>query len=263
MRPSPGQLPLERPQPYPMAAFDLEIAKEVPDGEDWAPFRPFGVACAAIAVESDIPGGEPSYEFFTDRGPDVAGRLLARLAELAETHAIVGFNSASFDFDVLAEETGDYATCARLAFDHYDLIHHVLVAVGYKKSLDSCCEGSGIQGKAHAVRLNDGTLLESMSGREAPRMWGAGEHSAVLAYLKEDVRATLELAMAMRDTGQLSWVTNKGKPYSSSFSRLYTVREALGMKMPYQGWMGPPWPSPAEDMKWALEYDEPKEDGHE
>lgn len=241
-----------------MAAWDLEIATEVPDGEDWAPFRPFGISCAAIAIEGE--GGETSYEFFTNEvSANPAHRLLYRLAELAETHAIVGFNSASFDFDVLAEETGDYATCARLALDHYDLIHHVLVAVGYKKSLDSCCEGSGIQGKAHAVYLNDGTLLESMSGREAPRLWAAGEHSAVLSYLKEDVRATLELAMAMRGTGRLSWVTNKGKPYSSSFPRLYTVREAIPMSMPYQGWMDPPYPSPAADMKWALEFDEPGE----
>lgn len=251
MKPSPGQLPLERPLPFPLAAFDLEIVKELPDGEPWEPHRPYGVACAAIALESDIPGGEPSYEFFTDRGPNVAGRLLCRLTELAETHAIVGFNSASFDFDVLAEETGDYATCAKLAFDHYDLIHHVLVAVGYKKSLDSCCEGSGIRGKAHAVRLNDGTLLESMSGREAPRMWGAGEHSAVLAYLKEDVRATLELAMAMRSTGKIAWVTASGRPRSSSFPRLFTVRETMEMRLPNQSWMDPPWPSPTRDMEWA------------
>jgi hypothetical protein len=249
MKPAPGQLPLERPQPYPLAVFDIEIAKEVPDGEDWSRFRPFGISCAAIAMEgTDL---DPRVEFFTDSTPDIAGRLLGRLMALSVTHAIVGFNSASFDWDVLAEETGWRDTCAKLCLGHYDLIHAVLCNTGYKKSLDSCCKGMGVTGKTHVVHLKDGTVIESMSGKDAPRLWAEGEHFAVLNYLRGDVLATLELAMAMRNEGKIAWVTSSGRPRSASLPRLFTVAEALEVRMPNQSWMDPPWPSPARDMEWA------------
>lgn len=241
------------PSPYPLAAFDIEIRTELPDDRAaWASCRPYGVACAGFAREE--PTGGITFEFVTDMAGDAAGRTLDYLLGLvAGGWTVVGFNSASFDFDVLAEEVGPgrRQEVIDLCLGHIDLIHVPLCHSGYKKSLDSCCAGSGVAGKAHAVELNDGTLLESMSGKDAPRLWGLGERSAVLAYLKEDVRSTLELAQAARLSNRLSWVTSGGRLRSAQFERLFTVREALEQRMPSQHWMEPPYPSPAADMEWT------------
>lgn len=244
-----GQLSLEPPQPYPMAAWDIEIATETPDGGDWAAHRPFGIACAAIAVED----GPTDYhvEFFTNQTPAIASRLLGRLEALAGSHTIIGWNSAGFDFDVLAEESGEHDSCVRLALGHIDLMQLIVVTKGYPKKLADVCAGMGLEGKLTKVALRDGTVMESMHGKDAPRLWADGEHEAVLAYLREDVRATLEVGREARRLRCLQWVTASGRMASAPLPTLHTFKECLGIRMPYQGFLTPPLPSPAASFAWS------------
>ncbi|MGB3717775.1 MAG: hypothetical protein WA996_25415 [Candidatus Promineifilaceae bacterium] len=79
-----------------------------------------------------------------------------------------------------------------------------------------------------------------MSGEMAPEMWRAGERDAVLAYLKEDVRSTLETGEAITQKRGIGWTAKSGKWNYQQFSRLLTVAECLVIPEPDTSWMTDP-----------------------
>ena len=223
-----------------LAAFDLEIAAVVPDTvQEWSKVKGLGISCAAIAF-SDIDEVEvwqrvPRFE------KSVSIDLVERLGELSEEgYTLVTWNGCSFDFRVLAEESGLVQRCGQLALNHVDLMLIVTFTKGWYLSLQAALQGAGLSGKLTRVRLSTGREIRDMDGSKAPALWAAGEHDAVLAYLKDDVVQLLKLAQLVSRRGRLSWLSRTGNPQEVRLSRLQTVTECFDIPEPDTSWMSNP-----------------------
>jgi hypothetical protein len=240
-----------------LAAFDLEIAKELPeDASDWKAHRPLGISCAAIQLSHEDPRGQTLLHY---AGPQMTNDecqvLVAELAGLAgDGYTLVTWNGLGFDWDVLAEESGLHAECARLALAHVDLMFIVVAIKGHYLALDTACRGMGVKGKLKSVTLGDGQVLEGMSGAMAPALWAQGEHQAVLDYLADDVRSTLELAQAIERYRALRWISRRGRANRIAVPQLYSVEACLQLPLPDTGWMTSP-PSRSQMTAWMTQSD--------
>lgn len=222
----------------PFVAFDIEIANPFPDGvDDWQPFRPFGISCAATLTSdgqmtlwhgrnpgSTVPGDRMTRE-------EVA-ELIAHLESLATGgHTILTWNGLGFDFDVLAEESGLIARCRDLALDHVDMMFHFFCLQGYALGLDRAAKGMGLAGK-----------LPGMTGALAPRYWAEGRRQEVLEYVQQDVRTTLDLALNVQQQHALTWTDSRGKPQRLRLpSGWLTVRQTMALPLPSVSFMRNPW----------------------
>src|SRR5574338_1487953 len=106
-------------------AFDLEIARVIPDGvEDWSRFRPFGITCAATVEIEGTPkiwhGHTPDGGIAAQMSREEAAELVAYLeAEVAAGKTLLTWNGAGFDFSVLAEESGQLSTSDPASLDYF------------------------------------------------------------------------------------------------------------------------------------------------
>lgn len=246
-----------------LASFDLEIAKSLPDKQcpvclsenvmtidkesmcydcgkfgniydfrsDWKNHRPLGITCAATYtspkyyISSHIRNWHNKSIKMNQMD---AWHVVNDLQVIRERgYKIVTWNGLAFDFDVLAEESGMYDECAELALNHIDLMLIVVAMRGHWLGLDKAAKGAGIQGKLKEVRLSNGEMLDDMSGGKAPALWKAGEYKAVLDYLADDVRVTLELAQWIEKHKRIQWTSDKGYEQYFNVPKLYTVRECL------------------------------------
>lgn len=245
-----------------LASFDLEIAAQLPEYEcpvcggehievkgnmgmclncttikslfefrsDWKNHRPLGITCADIMLSRKDQRGVHLTHYVPNRalGKDECQAMIAKLISLVDDgYTIVGWNSTNFDFDVLAEESGMYKECAELALNSIDLMFIVVTLRGHYLGLDKAAKGANIQGKLHEVTLTDGTKLTDMSGGKAPGLWKAGEYQAVLDYLADDARSTLELAQWIEKHKMIRWISERGFEQKIHVPKLYTVRECL------------------------------------
>ena len=232
-----------------LAAFDLEIASEIPDGvDDWQTVAPLGISCAAVALSD---GDEPR---FWKGEPQMTqaecGDIVTELQALRRNgYTFLTWNGCRFDFAVLAQESGLRDDCAGLAMDHVDLMLMVTFRKGWFLSLEKALRGAGLAGKLKEVALSNGTMIKDMNGAKAPGLWAAGEHKAVLAYLREDVTQMLSLADVIREKKAIRWRSNSGKPQAVSVSKLLTVRECFEIPEPDVSWMDNP-PSRRAFVEW-------------
>ncbi len=228
-------------------AFDIETAKILPpDTRDILAHRPLGIACAA-AHASDS-GEVMTWHGHTSSGspsPQMsqaeAGSLVTDLTRLvAEGYTLVTWNGLSFDFNILAEESGAREACADLALDHVDMMFHVVCSQGHYLSLQKAAVGMSLTGK-----------LADVSGAEAPAMWAGGEYEKILAYCAQDVRVTAELAVECDRAKALRWVTQRGKQTSMKLPKGWApVRDALELPVPDTSWMTSP-PDREQIMAWT------------
>jgi hypothetical protein len=218
------------------AAFDLETAKVLPaDVEDVLAHRPLGIACAAVAFAD---GPEPRT--WVGSGPSgpaprlsqaEAKDLVSVLTSLvSEGYMLLTWNGLHFDFNILAEESGLPAQCARLALSHVDMMFHAVCGLGHFLAIQKAAEALRIPGKTAGI-----------SGAMAPAMWAAGRHAEVLAYNIQDVRLTLAVAQTCEQRRELPWVTRKGTigrmPLSNGW---LSVEEARRLPLPDTSWMSKP-----------------------
>lgn len=220
-------------------ALDIEIAALIPDGEqDWKQYRPLGITCAAIAFMSSE-GEMFAYPFWgsdlADKDKSFAARMsryeCAALVKTLQTAIDDGFtllthNGVSFDFDVLAEESGMHAECVELAMSSVDTMLHFFCEKGYPVGLDAVCKGLGLAGKT-----------EGVSGALAPAMWANGQYQEVLDYCANDAKMTLQVALDTEGLGRLYWHSKAGKRNSMPLKRWLTAREALSLPLPNTDWM--------------------------
>ena len=105
------------------AAFDLETGADIPEDDDWQDHRPLGITCAALYAPEL---GEPITWHGTDETGEIADRmnseeltLMVRQLEHLQQRGftIVTWNGLGFDFDVLAEESGQLEKCRQLALN--------------------------------------------------------------------------------------------------------------------------------------------------
>ena len=158
--------------------------------------------------------------------------LVAHLeSAVAAGATLVTWNGAGFDLDVLAEESGLGGRCRELALAHVDMMFHFFCAQGYAIGLDKAAKGMGLAGK-----------LPGMNGALAPRYWADGRRQEVLDYVQQDVRTTLDLALAAGAKRTLSWIDSRGRPQRLPLPQGWlTVRQALALPKPDVSWMRNPW----------------------
>ncbi len=220
-------------------AFDIETAKILPQQvQDLKAHRPLGVACAAtLSGLDDAP--RLWYGRTDDQAPagrmsrDEAAELVDFLVESVSNGAtILTWNGLGFDFDILAEESGMVEECKRLALGHVDMMFHVFCELGYPIALDRAAQGMRLTGKSSDV-----------ASHMAPRLWAEGKTGAVLDYVSQDVRATLELAQACEQQRVLRWVARSGSVRDMKLrSGWLTVEAALRLPEPDTSWMDEPMP---------------------
>jgi len=232
------------------AAFDIEIAKDLPENGRWQDVAPLGITCAAIAFSD---GRKP--QFYTGI-PSMSRldcqKLVRELEDLSGQYRLLTWNGCGFDFAVLAQESGLIEECARLALDHIDLMLTVTFTKGWYLSLEKALKGYGLKGKRKVVTLKDGTVLEDMHGEKAPRLWAAGEHEAVLTYLADDVGELIKLMNAVDKTGWIRWTSNSGKLQTVSIPKSCTVQRCFDIPKPDTSWMSDP-PTREQFVKWMPE----------
>jgi len=217
-------------------AFDIETAKEWPDGESWRPHRPLGISCAAtLPGDTGVPNvwhGKADDGSPADRmsRQDAAGLVDHLLAMLGEGYTILTWNGLGFDFDVLAEESGRADDCKRLALGHVDMMFHVFCQLGFPVGLDAAAKAMHLPGKP-----------EGMTGLLAPAMWAEGKRQEVLEYVAQDVRTTLDLATLCEREKRLRWITRRGKVSSMALPNGWlAASSALKLPEPDTSWMTRP-----------------------
>ena len=219
-------------------AFDIETAKAVSfGGSDWRLHRPLGICCAATLLEGeDIPmiwhGGKSRTRPAKQMKQHELSKLVEYLTRKSESgFTILTWNGVGFDFDVLAEESGDFKLCRRLAINHVDMMFHVLCRLGYGIALDSAARGMGIEGKYQGVN----SVL-------APVLWMSGKREKVFKYVEQDVRTTLNLAKTCEARGCLGWLTRSGRQRNLLIPKGWlTVNQANKLPEPASAWYFSQW----------------------
>jgi hypothetical protein len=186
-------------------SFDLEIAKILPgDFSDWKKQRPLGITCAATKLGTE----EPLVWFSKEENGSASGRMtqndLGTLVVYLEQavdggYQIVTWNGLGFDFNILAEESGEWDRCRVLAANHIDMMFDFFCRTGYPIALDKAAKGMGLKGK-----------LEGVTGDQAPILWNQGQVEKVLAYVAQDAVTTYDVAVAADARGRISWITQRG-----------------------------------------------------
>ena len=223
-------------------AFDLEIAALIPDDEtDWKQYRPLGITCVGFAYTKDSGDIKTFALCGEELGNDTplprmtkndCQEIVQRLQRAIDRgYTILTWNGLSFDFDVLAEESGMHAECCDLAMNHVDAMFQVHCLKGFPVGLDAVSKGLGLAGK-----------MEGVSGAKAPYLWHEGQYQTVLEYVQQDVRSTLEVALAIEQRRGLTWIAKSGKRNSLPIAKLLTVAEALQLPEPDTSWMTEPMP---------------------
>jgi len=217
-------------------AFDIETAKEWPDGADWKRYRPLGIACAAT-LPGDSETARPWHGSTGDAQPADrmsrrdAVKLVDHLLRMSrDGYVILTWNGLSFDFDVLAEESGMFKECRSLALGHVDMMFHVFCRLGFPVGLDAAAKAMRLPGKP-----------EGMSGLLAPRMWAEGKRQKVLDYVAQDAGTTLDLARKCEQQRSFRWITRRGTTKQMSLGTGWlTVSAALDLPEPDTSWMTRP-----------------------
>lgn len=248
--------------PNNLAAFDLEIHKEIPwiikfpDGTESKPYydhdlalrdaaavgpearlivddfgkhRPLGITCARVSI------GQDKRTFAADApgkmSQEQALELLAFLQALHDDgNTLVTWNGLGFDFLTLAEESGDFDTCAQLALNHWDIMFNFFCEQGYTIGQDATARGMGLPGKP-----------EAMDGAIAPVAWKDGRHEQVKSYVASDGDQLLQIAQMVLSRKSISWVAKSGKNAVRQITPLLNV-QALHLPLPDTSWMDSPWP---------------------
>jgi hypothetical protein len=232
-----------------LIAWDLEIAKPLPEppeddpySVDWRDHRPLGITCAVACFKNS-----DGHRFKTWHGApqmdkaDCQDMVNELLGYTRAGFTIVTFNGLGFDFQVLAEESGMGLECADMAMNHIDIMFQWFCRKGWHIGLDNTCEANNVKGKLKEVTLNSGEVITEIDGADAPRLWAEGEHEAVLAYAKEDVRSLLDLAHVIQVRNRIHYVSKSNKNYTIR-DGLIPVKRALNFKEPYTAWMSNPRP---------------------
>ncbi len=221
-----------------MLAFDIEIAKELPDDPgDFKANRPLGISCAAaLTSEGDFSvwhGGKRDGKYAEQMTEAEVLEMIDFLWDTVQAgYQIYTWNGLGFDFDILFEESGEDERCKLMARSHVDMMFYFFCIKGYAISLDKAARGMGLEGKT-----------EGMDGALAPRMWREGRYEQVLDYVAQDVRITLGIAQQCDLEKKLYWTSNRGRDQDCPLPFGWLpVNQVQKLPEPDTSWMSTPWP---------------------
>lgn len=231
--------------PQGLIALDLETSELIADMSRWQDYRPLDISCAATV---DTNGREEVWHGPEQEDGTLAqamdskqvGKLVHRLWSAAsEGYLVITWNGLAFDFCALADNAPNAKArraCEVLALrQHIDIAFAMLCSRGYMIGLEAAARGLRVPGK-----------IEGMSGKLAVEAWAQGREGQerVLAYVRQDAQATLDIYQAIMHLGYLPWTSRSGRRQSWSpertQNRLYTVQEATELPEPDTSWMGQP-----------------------
>lgn len=216
-------------------SYDIEIYDQI-DGDqiDVSAIKPS--VAAYCTNENDV----IFYEGDPFMSKETARQLVVDMyAKYKEGFIPFTWNGLSFDFKLLALYSGLIKECADMALNGVDGMFLVVAHNGYMLGLDKVLNGCNVGSKLHTVTLNNGVAFDSMSGKEAPRLWQAKEFEAVKAYLKDDVIMPFRLAHKLCETKKMSWLSNSGRQ-NFLYTEMLTVKDALKLPLPDTSWMKAP-----------------------
>ena len=218
-------------------AFDIETAKSIPGTDfNWKPHRPIGISCIASQLSDDA---EPRVWFSQTANGSPAPQMsridvaafVQHVASAAQSGITpLSWNGLAFDFDILAEESGQADVCKKLALSHVDMMFHIVCEKGYPVALKNAASGLRLPGK-----------LAGVEGIDAPVLWARGEFDKVKEYVSQDVRTTLAVAMESEKRKSFAWTTRKGTVSSMPLGQGWlSVEAALQLPLPDTSWMSDP-----------------------
>ncbi len=219
-------------------AFDIETAKILPENfGDLHDHRPLGITCMATWC-SDESSARTFYSKNSDGTPasqmtkeDVAAFVEHLKEKLQEGYTIITHNGLSFDFVIVAEESGKIDDCRDLAMTHVDMMYHFFCGKGFGIGLNAAAKAIGVSKPAN------------VDGSVAPRLWKEGDYQTVLDYVAQDCRLTLDVAEASEKAKKISWITKRGTTSHFELPNGWlTVEEAYLLPLPDTSWMDNPWP---------------------
>ena len=218
-------------------AFDIEIAKTIPEGiDDWSSLHPLGISCAATWASDESTAkvwcGRDAWGAIS---PQMTMKELWLLVDYLHQmtlngYQIVGLNTAGFDFRELAASSCRWHVCKEIAWSHVDLFFHVFCERGFSPGLNAMAHGMDLAGKT-----------EGIDGAKAPELWAKGQYGKVLEYVVQDVRTTLDVAIAVESEGFLRWASKSGKLQAVRIDRWLPVVDAAELPVPDNSWMDKPW----------------------
>lgn len=207
-------------------AFDLAVAEEVPDGEKMNAHLPLGISCAAT-LSSDTGllitwhGGTHDESASGRLTPEEAKIIVQTLVDKVDAgYTLVTWNGLSFDLPIMAEESGLEPECRFLASRHVDMMFHVY-----------CIKGQYLELEAAALGMELPMSTQTITGREAPRLWAQGKHQQVLDHLAGNLQTTIGVALACERRKVLLWTNKRGSSQGMDLpSGWLTVPEAAAIK---------------------------------
>jgi hypothetical protein len=214
-------------------SYDIEIYETIGEGEEVDYHKIHPSVAATCTTENDV-------KYYYDY-PYMSKETAQRLVKDIQSHQLLGYvpfgwNSCSFDFRLLAYHSGMIEECAEIALNHVDGMLLITFNKGFYLGLDTSLVGAGLETKLHKVNLNDGSLLEGMSGKLAPELWRKGEYQAVKDYLRLDVIQPLKLCFAIEKNRGIQWTSKSGRPMYQK-TDMVLVKDLFKIPAPDTSWM--------------------------
>lgn len=194
--------------------------------------------CGAIAYRNE---GEIEVEYFWFGESSGAHEMIERLLEMQSYGAtIVGFNSTSFDYRILAKETGMYEQAEIAALNSVDIMLEFFFRNGYMISLDKILSRYNITQKKKTATTSTGRVVD-VGGAEVNQLWDEKEYNTVIEYLKNDVVSTLELIENIIADDMILYSTSSGKQKELPLNGgIRTVRNLWKIPKPSVSWIKNP-----------------------
>ena len=221
-----------------LLSYDIEIYNNFPENEEVDLHKIIPSVAAIGTNESDV-------QFFYDdpyMSIETSKKLVNAMIDYYKRGFIPwGWNICGFDLKLLGYYSGMVEECAELALNGIDGMLLITFNKGYFLGLDTALVGANLETKLHHVKLNDGSMLDDMSGAKAPELWRNGEFQAVMDYLYVDVVGPIKLSFAIEKNKGIKWTSKKGNPMYVQ-TPLTQVKDLFKLPLPDTAWMSDPKP---------------------
>jgi len=197
-------------------AMDLEIGDQFANFNEWRDHRPLSITCVGLSYQmgpgvdekstgsiwSDIllAGGPAAY-----LDEKLVSEIVQTMYAWVQNGGILAtWNGLAFDLPVLADASGEHELCKEIALSdqHVDMMFNMFMLLGWNVGLETACIETTGEGKYSGVK-----------GKDASKLWAAGEHETVLKYVEQDARMTRDLFVRLAsDTDPtMRWRTKSGR----------------------------------------------------